>query len=36
MGGILGGRLAGRVKPTTLRWTIVVFGIVVAAIYLRD
>ena len=34
IGGSLGGRLAGRVKPATLRWTVVVIGVVVAVIYL--
>lgn len=34
IGGSVGGRLAGRVKPATLRWTVVVIGVVVALIYL--
>lgn len=34
MGGALGGRLAGRIKPATLRWIVVVIGVVVAMIYL--
>jgi uncharacterized protein len=34
IGGALGGRLAGRIKPATLRWIVVVIGVVVAAIYL--
>ncbi len=34
IGGTLGGRLAGRIKPSTLRWTVVVIGVIVAAIYL--
>lgn len=34
IGGSVGGRLAGRVKPATLRWTVVVIGVVVAIIYL--
>jgi uncharacterized membrane protein YfcA len=34
LGGSVGGRLAGRVKPATLRWTVVVIGVVVAIIYL--
>ncbi len=34
IGGSVGGRLAGRVKPATLRWTVVVIGVVVAVIYL--
>ena len=33
-GGSLGGRLAGRIKPATLRWIVVAIGVVVAAIYL--
>jgi uncharacterized protein len=34
MGGALGGKLAGRIKPATLRWIVVVVGVVVALIYL--
>lgn len=34
VGGALGGRLAGRIKPATLRWIVVVIGVVVALIYL--
>ncbi len=34
IGGSLGGRLAGRVKPETLRWTVVVIGVVIAVLYL--
>jgi uncharacterized membrane protein YfcA len=34
IGGALGGRLAGRIKPATLRWIVVVIGVVVAIIYL--
>ena len=34
IGGSLGGRLAGRVKPSTLRWMVVTIGVVVAIIYL--
>lgn len=33
-GGALGGRLAGRIKPVTLRTTVVVIGVAVALIYL--
>ncbi|MBE7554414.1 MAG: sulfite exporter TauE/SafE family protein [Anaerolineales bacterium] len=33
-GGVLGGRLAGRIKPATLRWIVVAIGVVVAVIYL--
>jgi hypothetical protein len=32
-GGVLGGKLAGRVKPATLRWTVVTIGVIVALIY---
>jgi hypothetical protein len=34
VGGALGGRLAGRIKPATLRWIVVVIGVVVAILYL--
>lgn len=34
VGGALGGRLAGRIKPATLRWVVVCIGVVVAVIYL--
>lgn len=34
IGGALGGRLAGRIKPATLRWIVVVIGVIVAIIYL--
>jgi uncharacterized protein len=34
IGGVLGGRLAGRIKPVTLRWTVVIIGVIVAIIYL--
>ncbi len=33
IGGMLGGRLAGRVKPATLRWIVVVIGVIVSIIY---
>lgn len=33
IGGILGGRLAGYIKPSTLRWTVVVIGVIIAMIY---
>lgn len=33
LGGALGGRLAGRLKPEYLRWLVVAIGVVVAAIY---
>lgn len=34
VGGALGGKLAGRVKPATLRWMVVAIGVTVAIIYL--
>lgn len=34
LGGWLGGKLAGKVKPATLRWLVVSIGVVVAVIYL--
>jgi uncharacterized membrane protein YfcA len=34
LGGTLGGKLAGRIKPATLRWTVVVIGVGVSIIYL--
>ena len=34
LGGSLGGRLASRVKPATLRWMVVTIGFVVGIIYL--
>ncbi len=33
-GGAIGGRLAGRIKPATLRWIVVAIGLVVGVIYL--
>jgi len=33
VGGTLGGRLAGRIKPVTLRWIVVVIGVGVAILY---
>lgn len=33
VGGVLGGKLAGRVKPATLRWIVVTTGIVVSILY---
>lgn len=32
-GGLLGGRLAGKIKPATLRWLVVSIGVIVAVIY---
>ncbi|HTX90137.1 MAG TPA: sulfite exporter TauE/SafE family protein [Anaerolineales bacterium] len=34
LGGSLGGRLASRIKPSTLRWLVVAIGFVVGTIYL--
>lgn len=33
VGGVLGGRLAGSIQPSTLRWTVIVLGMVAAVIY---
>jgi len=33
LGGSLGGRLAGKIKPSTLRWTVFVIGVIVSIIY---
>ena len=33
VGGSLGGKLAGKIKPSTLRWTVVAIGFVVSIIY---
>jgi uncharacterized membrane protein YfcA len=33
-GGALGGRLAGRIKPATLRWVVVTIGTLVGLVYL--
>lgn len=33
VGGMLGGRLAGRIQPNTLRWIVVVIGVIVSVIY---
>jgi uncharacterized protein len=33
IGGVLGGRLAGYIRPDTLRWTVVSMGIILAVIY---
>jgi uncharacterized membrane protein YfcA len=33
-GGTLGGRVAARIAPSTLRWTVVTIGAVVGLIYL--
>lgn len=34
LGGAIGGRLASRVKPSTLRWLVVAIGVVVGIVYL--
>jgi len=34
VGGALGGRLAGWIKPETLRWAVVAIGVVIGAIFL--
>jgi uncharacterized membrane protein YfcA len=34
LGGSLGGRLASRIKPSLLRWVVVVIGVIVGIIYL--
>jgi len=33
LGGTLGGKLAGRIQPATLRWTVVSFGVVISIVY---
>jgi uncharacterized membrane protein YfcA len=33
VGGVLGGRLAGYIKPVALRWTVVIIGMIIAIIY---
>jgi len=33
VGGSLGGKLAGKIKPSTLRWTVVAIGLIVSVIY---
>lgn len=34
LGGLIGGKLAGLVKPSILRWMVVTIGVIVAIIYL--
>lgn len=34
IGGMLGGKLAGRVKPAVLRWLVVTIGLIVGVLYL--
>jgi uncharacterized membrane protein YfcA len=36
IGGALGGRVAGAVQPPTLRWIVIVIGIVIAAVFALD
>ena len=33
IGGAFGGRLASRIRPETLRWVVVVIGLIAAVIY---
>ena len=33
IGGSLGGKLAGKIKPSTLRWTVVTIGVLVSILY---
>jgi len=33
LGGVVGGRLAGRIRPSDLRWTIVAIGVVISIVY---
>src|SRR5215208_6929562 len=33
IGGTLGGRLAGLIKPATLRWTVITIGVIIAILY---
>jgi uncharacterized protein len=33
-GGAIGGRLAGRIKPATLRWVVITIGVIVGLVYL--
>jgi uncharacterized membrane protein YfcA len=34
LGGAIGGKLASRIKPTTLRWVVVTIGFIVGIVYL--
>jgi hypothetical protein len=36
IGGALGGRAAGAVRPATLRWIVIAIGIVIAAVFALD
>lgn len=33
VGGVIGGRLAAYIKPATLRWTVVIIGVIIAIVY---
>ncbi|RPI90252.1 MAG: sulfite exporter TauE/SafE family protein, partial [Chloroflexi bacterium] len=33
VGGVLGGKLAGRIRPATLRWTVVIIGVLISITY---
>ena len=33
IGGMLGGRLAGHIKASTLRWTVVIIGVIISIMY---
>jgi uncharacterized membrane protein YfcA len=33
IGGVLGGRMAGQIRPSTLRWTVVTIGVLISIIY---
>ena len=33
IGGVLGGKIASRIKPSSLRWTVVVIGVIISIIY---
>ena len=33
IGGMLGGKLARHIKPSTLRWTVVIIGVIISIIY---
>lgn len=33
IGGVLGGKLAGYVRPSTLRWTVVIIGVIISIVY---
>jgi uncharacterized protein len=33
LGGVVGGKLAGRVKPATLRWLVVGIGVIISIVY---